>query len=110
MNYYRSVQSRFAGSLPRSPFGISALMCLSMFVMPVFAQYKRTDLVSNQAGMAANQDQRLVNGWGLVALPTSSDLFTNGGCFDSSVGGGGPSQTGKKEYWCADRPQSCWEP
>jgi uncharacterized protein (TIGR03118 family) len=50
-----------------------------MFVTPVFAQYKRTDLVSNQAGAAANQDQHLVNGWGLVALPTSPYWVSDNG-------------------------------
>jgi hypothetical protein len=71
MNHYRSVHSRFAGFLSRRAFVVSALICLSMFVTPVFAQYKRTDLVSDQAGIAENQDAHLVNGWGLVALPTS---------------------------------------
>jgi uncharacterized protein (TIGR03118 family) len=31
----------------------------------------RTDLVSNQPGVAPTTDPRLANGWGLVALPTS---------------------------------------
>ena len=35
------------------------------------AQYQRTDLVSNQPGVAPNTDPHLVNAWGLVALPTS---------------------------------------
>jgi len=34
-----------------------AFMSLSMFVTPVFGQYKRTNLVSDQAGMAAIHDQ-----------------------------------------------------
>ncbi len=59
MNHYRSVQSRFAGSLSRGAFVVSALICLSMFVTPVFAQYIRTDLVSNQAGVAPLQDEHL---------------------------------------------------
>ena len=71
MNHYRSVLSRFAGSVSRSAFFVSALMCLSMFAAPVSAQYVRTDLVSNQAGVAPTQDDHLVNGWGLVSLPTS---------------------------------------
>jgi uncharacterized protein (TIGR03118 family) len=79
MNHYRSVQSRFAGSLSRGAFVVSALICLSMFVTPVFAQYKRTDLVSNQAGVAENQDEHLVNGWGLVALPTSPFWVSDNG-------------------------------
>jgi uncharacterized protein (TIGR03118 family) len=79
MNHYRSVQSRFAGSVSRSAFFVSALICLSMFVTPVFAQYIRTDLVSNQAGVAPLQDEHLVNGWGLVALPTSPFWVSDNG-------------------------------
>ncbi len=35
------------------------------------AQYKRTDLVSNEAGKATHTDARLVNGWGLARLAAS---------------------------------------
>ena len=35
------------------------------------AQYKRTDLVSNQMGVAPNTDANLVNGWGLTSFPFS---------------------------------------
>lgn len=35
------------------------------------AQYLRQDLTSNQAGVAPNQSEHLVNGWGLVQLGTS---------------------------------------
>ncbi len=73
------VQSRFAGSRSRGAFGVSALLCLCTVVTPVFAQYIRTDLVSNQAGVAANQDGHLVNGWGLVALPTSPFWVSDNG-------------------------------
>jgi hypothetical protein len=52
MNHFRSVQLRLARSLSRGAFAVSALICLSMFETPVFAQYKRVDLVSNQAGAA----------------------------------------------------------
>jgi hypothetical protein len=79
MNHCRSVHSRFAGSLSRRAFVVSALICLSMFVTPVFAQYIRTDLVSNQAGVAPLQDEHLVNGWGLVALPTSPFWVSDSG-------------------------------
>lgn len=71
MNHSRCVQSRFARSVSRAALAFSALICLSVFVTPVFAQYTRTDLVSNQAGVAPAQDAHLVNGWGLVALPAS---------------------------------------
>jgi uncharacterized protein (TIGR03118 family) len=79
MNHSRSVQSRLARSLSRAAFAVSALICLLMFVTPGFAQYTRTDLVSNQAGVAATQDAHLVNGWGLVALPTSPFWVSDNG-------------------------------
>ena len=64
----RSVQSKFASSIFRGASVVVASLCLSLFAQ---AQYQRTDLVSNQAGAAPLQDQRLVNGWGLVSLPTT---------------------------------------
>src|ERR1700756_5361682 len=79
MNRSRSVQSWLARALSRGAFAISALICLSMFETPVFAQYKRADLVSNQAGVAPTQDAHLVNGWGLVALPTSPFWVSDNG-------------------------------
>jgi uncharacterized protein (TIGR03118 family) len=79
MNHSRSVQSSLARSLSRAAFAVSALICLLMFVTPVFAQYTRIDLVSNQAGVAPTQDAHLVNGWGLVALPTSPFWVSDNG-------------------------------
>ena len=79
MNCSRSVRSSLARSLSRGAFVISALICLSMIETPVFGQYKRTDLVSNQAGAAPTQDPHLVNGWGLVALPTSPFWVSDNG-------------------------------
>jgi uncharacterized protein (TIGR03118 family) len=79
MNHRRSVQSRLVRTLSRAASAVFALICLSMFVTPVFAQYKRTDLVSNQAGAAPTQDAHLVNGWGLVALPTSPFWVSDNG-------------------------------
>jgi uncharacterized protein (TIGR03118 family) len=51
------------------------------FVVPLlpsltFAQYTRTDLVSNQAGVAPNTDPLLVNGWGLVQRANSPSTFS----------------------------------
>jgi uncharacterized protein (TIGR03118 family) len=68
----------------------SLLLCLFLATAPAHAQYQRTDLVSNQAGAAPVQDTHLLNGWGLVSLPTSpywvsdnasgfSTLYTAGG-------------------------------
>ena len=42
-----------------------------LLITTASAQYTRTDLVSNQPGVAPITDPRLVNAWGLVALPTS---------------------------------------
>ena len=54
------------------------------------AQYKRTDLVSNQPGVAPTTDPRLVNAWGLVALPTSPWwLSDNGTGFSTLYNGAG---------------------
>jgi uncharacterized protein (TIGR03118 family) len=44
---------------------------VALTITTASAQYQRTDLVSNQPGVAPNTDPHLVNGWGLVALPTS---------------------------------------
>src|SRR5438105_12248323 len=44
---------------------------IALTITTASAQYIRTDLVSNQPGVAPTTDPRLANGWGLVALPTS---------------------------------------
>ena len=79
MNRRRSVQSRLARSWSCGAFVLFALACLSIFITPAFAQYKRVDLVSNQAGVAPTQDAHLVNGWGLVALPASPFWVSDNG-------------------------------
>jgi uncharacterized protein (TIGR03118 family) len=90
MNQVRSVQSQFVPPLFRGVSAVAAFLCLSMFAAPAEGQYQRTDLLSNQAGAAPLQDLHLVNGWGLVSLPTSpywvsdngsgfSTLYTAGG-------------------------------
>ncbi len=60
-------------------------------VTPVFAQYKRTDLASNQPGVAPSTDQQhLINSWGLTALPTSPFwLSDNGSGFSTLYNGSG---------------------
>jgi len=42
-------------------------------------QYTRTDLVSNQTGVASNTDANLVNGWGLVQRGTSPFWVSDNG-------------------------------
>ena len=51
----------------------SAAMALIACLFPAaaFPQYVRTDLTSDQPGVAANTSPHLVNGWGLVQLGTS---------------------------------------
>jgi uncharacterized protein (TIGR03118 family) len=44
---------------------------VALTITTASAQYQRTDLVSNQPGVAPNTDRHLVNAWGLVALTTS---------------------------------------
>ncbi len=79
MHQVRSVQSKFVCPLFRGASAVAALLCLSMFTAPAHAQYQRTDLVSNQPGAAPLQDNRLVNGWGLVSLPTSPYWVSDNG-------------------------------
>ena len=64
-------QSKLARSLVAGSHSAAAALCLTMLATMAQAQYQRTDLISNQAGVAPAQDQHLVNGWGLVSLPTS---------------------------------------
>lgn len=76
--------------------GRAALLAFAIFfvassVTPVYAQYKRTNLASNQPGVAPFTDlQHLINSWGLTALPRApfwlsdnrsgfSTLYTGGG-------------------------------
>jgi uncharacterized protein (TIGR03118 family) len=50
---------------------LTVLVLIALTTITASAQYKRTDLVSNQPGVAPATDPHLVNGWGLVALRTS---------------------------------------
>ena len=77
-------------------FGRAALLAFAILFVassmtPVFAQYKRTDLASNQPGVAPSTDQQhLINSWGLTALPTSPFwLSDNGSEFSTLYTGGG---------------------
>jgi uncharacterized protein (TIGR03118 family) len=56
----RFLQQLFGGAL-----------AIALLASASFAQYVRTDLSTNVAGAAPNTDARLLNPWGLVALPTS---------------------------------------
>ena len=61
------------------------------FVVPLlpslaFAQYTRTDLVSNQPGVAPNTDAHLVNAWGLVQRANSATTFSPFWVSDNALG------------------------
>src|SRR5260370_12532495 len=58
---------------------------IALLVTTASAQYQRTDLVSNQPGVAPNTDPHLANGWGLVALPTSPWWVSDNDTGDSSL-------------------------
>jgi uncharacterized protein (TIGR03118 family) len=47
-----------------------ALGCVVMFaVIPVFAQYRQRNLVSDKSGMARHTDPNLIDAWGMAELP-----------------------------------------
>lgn len=70
----------------------AAALCLLMIATTAQAQYQRTDLVSNQAGVTPVQDQHLVNGWGLVSLPTSPFWVSDNGTGFSTLYTGAGAQ------------------
>ena len=71
MSEVHKVPSSFARLLLPGSSAVASLLCLSLATAPAQAQYQRTDLVSNQAGVAPLQDSHLLNGWGLVSLAGS---------------------------------------
>src|SRR5579864_5938020 len=73
--------------------GLLAFVILFVFAgaTPAVAQYTRTDLASNQPGVAPSTDQQhLINSWGLTALPMSPFwLSDNGSGFSTLYMGDG---------------------
>jgi uncharacterized protein (TIGR03118 family) len=65
---------------------------IALTITTASAQYERTDLVSNQPGVAPNTDPHLVNGWGLVALPTSPWWVSDNGTGFSTLYNGSGQQ------------------
>jgi uncharacterized protein (TIGR03118 family) len=66
---------------------------ISLFPSLTFAQYTRTDLTSNQAGVAPNTSADLVNAWGLVQLgPSPFWVSDNGTGFSTLYDGLGVLQ------------------
>jgi uncharacterized protein (TIGR03118 family) len=72
---------------------LAALVLSVLVITTASAQYIRTDLVSNQPGVAPNTDPRLVNAWGLVALPTSPWWVSDNGTGFSTLYNGAGLQT-----------------
>src|SRR5258708_7482695 len=64
---------------------LTVLLLTALTITTASAQYVRTDLVSNQPGVAPTTDPRLANGWGLVALPTSPYWVSDNDTGDSSL-------------------------
>src|SRR6266478_10149268 len=58
---------------------------IALTITTASAQYQRTDLVSNQPGIAPVTDPNLVNAWGLVALATSPWWVSDNVTGDSSL-------------------------
>ncbi len=88
--------SVIAPHLSGRPIARPALLALAVLffasgVTPVFAQYVRTDLVSNQQGVGTNTpDSHLVNAWGLTALqPSPFWISDNGTGFSTLYNGAG---------------------
>ncbi|MGC1321958.1 MAG: TIGR03118 family protein [Candidatus Udaeobacter sp.] len=73
-------------------FVVMVLIAGSFAITTASAQYQRTDLVSNQPGVAANTDPHLVNAWGLVALPTSPWWVSDNGTGFSTLYNGAGQQ------------------
>ena len=64
---------------------LTGTVVTALMVSTASAQYKRTDLVSNQPGVAPVTDPNLVNAWGLVALGPSPWWVSDNGTGDSSL-------------------------
>lgn len=64
---------------------LAVLILTALTITAASAQYIRTDLVSNQPGIAPLTDPNLVNAWGLVALGGSPWWISDNGTGDSSL-------------------------
>ncbi len=71
---------------------LTVLVLVALTITTASAQYQRTDLVSNQPGVAPNTDPHLVNAWGLVALPTSPWWVSDNGTGFSTLYNGAGQQ------------------
>jgi hypothetical protein len=66
---------------------------MALLIATASAQYTRTDLISNQPGVAPTTDAHLVNAWGLTALPASVWWVSDNGTGFSTLYNGAGVQT-----------------
>jgi uncharacterized protein (TIGR03118 family) len=71
---------------------LTLLFCSALLINTASAQYQRTDLASNQPGVAPTTDPRLVNAWGLVANPASPWWVSDNGTGFSTLYNGAGQQ------------------
>jgi uncharacterized protein (TIGR03118 family) len=53
------------------------LGCTLLGAIPVFAQYKQRNLVSDKAGLARHTDPNLIDAWGMAELPNGDFIVAN---------------------------------
>ena len=74
------------------------ILVVALLPSATFAQYVKTDLTSNQSGVAPNTSQHLVNAWGLVQLQFAPKMASpfwisdNGSGFSTLYDGTGALQ------------------
>jgi uncharacterized protein (TIGR03118 family) len=74
------------------------ILVVALLPSSTFAQYVKTDLTSNQSGVAPNTSQHLVNAWGLVQLQLAPNMASpfwisdNGSGFSTLYDGTGALQ------------------
>jgi uncharacterized protein (TIGR03118 family) len=71
---------------------LTLLFCSALLINTASAQYQRTDLVSNEPGVAPTTDPHLVNAWGLVANPASPWWVSDNGTGFSTLYNGAGQQ------------------
>src|SRR5690242_817519 len=94
MSHSVSTQHLSGRAAARAALLALAILFVSASATPVFAQYVRTDLVTNQKGVGTNApDSHLVNAWGLTALqPSPFWISDNGTGFSTLYDGVGNNQ------------------
>jgi uncharacterized protein (TIGR03118 family) len=78
----------------RLKFAVPAAALSLLFACSSYAQYKRTDLVTDTGTASNPADPSLVNGWGLVALPATPFWVSDNGTGLSTLYSGTGSKFG----------------